>query len=85
MKWCVIYLGGEQIILGDTKEEIVNKIFRWRLEDRKLFQSTKFHAENQYISFKEEYTNAEMYRETINYLYEQLPSYGYQIFKNIQN
>lgn len=84
MKYCAISIIEDRFVLGDTREDIVNQIFEWGISNnRVLFTKVKGFKPSYYHSYSMDYSNEEMLRDAIDFLFGELEKYGWKPFTRI--
>jgi hypothetical protein len=78
--FCVVK--GDEFFIGE-KSEIINQVCEFTIDQlrRVHFKFNGFKKE-QLISYSEEYTQEEMYKDCIELLFNRLERYNYKIFVN---
>ena len=61
-----------------TREEIVNQVVKFRFENRCLIANVKSFVEVIYHSYSHEWTDEEMYRDAVQFLFNSLRDYGFK-------
>lgn len=88
MKLAAIHISNGAYVVGEMKADIVNQIFTWRFEGRTLITQAKYYAEERNVTFSDEYTDEEMHKEAVKYMFDRLTSgryYSWSVFINHAN
>lgn len=77
MKYCAVNLIDGVFKIGDTKKEVVNQIYeKWEVDlNRTLSVKMKGYKEYIHHSYSSEYSEEEMEKDIINFLFNQLENY----------
>lgn len=67
-----------------TKQAVLSQVCTfWFSDKRQLCVKFKGYKTTQYHSYSKEYSESEMYKDAIQFLFDQLPKYGFYLFKSI--
>lgn len=82
MKLAAINRHIDKYVTGETKADIVNQALTWRIDgNNTLWAKTSLYKEVEFHSYnREEFTEAEMYREAERFLFDKLQSFGWKTY-----
>lgn len=81
MKILVMDFANSDFVAADSKDVIVNALFTFRLaEDRTLFAKMKGYDEESHHSYGSDYTDAEAIKDAVNFLFDRLTRYNWNIY-----
>jgi len=79
-EYCVIKDG--QHYTG-SKSSIVHQIFKWRLENKQLIYKCDGYIEQKAHSYSECFTDQQINKDVVDFLFGKLKSLGYRIYRDI--
>jgi len=85
MKYCAVNIKEGGCFLGHTKEDIINCVFDWFIDtERKLNVAIPYGKSKQYHSYSLDYSDEEMQRDAINFLFDKLKDYNWITYINYE-
>lgn len=86
MKYCAVNLEWDEFVGGETKKQIVDRVFTWHVDsDRVLYSKAKYYKSSKHHSFSAEFTEEEVITESIDFLFGKLEDYGWGTFINTKS
>lgn len=78
-KWCAVK--NDSLLAIGTLDEVIQKIFNWRLNERELMVRPLNYKERTFHSYTEEFTNEQIRHDVNSFLLVKARDYGFEIFK----
>lgn len=82
LSYCAFNATTGKAVAG-SKEEIVNALFTWSLDHRKIVATIKGFKQVSLNSYSDEWTAEDMRKDTIGVLFSTLSQYGFKIYRDI--
>lgn len=66
-----------------TRHDIVNQVCKFNLDNRKLTVKVEGYPETSYHSYGNAFTDEEMLKDAVKFIYNMLPHFGYRLYRDI--